>query len=154
MPEPPSWSPSTKQVAAWIRARTKIPGGGLAGDFTEQTKVTKADAEGAIEQAVEQVQVGLGAAELCKDNLKSQAGSVASLLAAMIIEQSFYPETTTGESNSFKSLEKLYTGALKRLEGAVEEQCGEGGGGGGGMHPDARGNFPQPTGPGISGPTW
>lgn len=156
MPDP-TWRPSTKQVARYIRTRTKIAGGGIVGDFTTETKPTAVEVEGMIDEACEEVATGLGEKGPCNVGLEGKAGSCAALYAAMLAEQSLQPETTSNGQSSFASLERLYNGRLKRLEAAVAEQCGEGEGGeggAGGLHPGAKGNFPSGRLPGIGYPVW
>jgi hypothetical protein len=148
----PSWRPTTKAVASYIRTRTKVAGGGIVGDFTTETKPTGEQAEEVISEACDYIATSLGVDEPCNDNLKRRTGVVAAMYAALLIEQSFYPETTESRGSSFKSLEALFNPALKRLEVAVEEQCGEGeGGGADGLHPKAEGNFPTTEMAGGSG---
>lgn len=128
MPDPPVYRPTVAEVASYIRARTKIAGGGIAGTFTEQTNIKAAEVEPIIDQAVGLILSDLGG-EPCTDKLQGQMKTVAAILAAMLVEQSFFPEQTTGAGNSFASLEKLYKPKMQSLADQVEKQCGTGGGG-------------------------
>lgn len=128
MPDPPAYRPSVLEVASYIRARTKIAGGGIAGTFNDQTTVKAPEIESIIEQAVGLILSDLGG-EPCNDALQGQMKSVTAILAAMLVEQSLFPEQTTGAGNSFKSLESLYKPKMKSLAEQVEKQCGTGGGG-------------------------
>lgn len=141
--QPVPWRPTVDQVASYIRARTKVPGGGLAGTFNTQTKPTAEQVEPLIDEACDFISTSLGEKGPCSGNLERRTGVLAAMYAAMLVEQSYYPESTSNAGSSFKSLEALFNPQLKRLEVAVEQQCGEGeGGGGGDLHPKAEGNFP------------
>lgn len=155
VPAAVSWEPTFTEIAAYIRSRTKIPGGGLANTFNAKTKPTAEQAEPLRRQAMRRVASAIGGSTPCKQELREDAGAAAAMYCAMLIEQSYYPEQTTSGGNSFKSLEALFNPALKTLATAVEQQCGEGtggeeGGGGANLHPPAKGTFP--TGPMPGGP--
>jgi hypothetical protein len=158
MPEaPPPYRPSVLEVASYIRARTKIDGGAIAGTFNDLTKVKPPEVESIIEQAVGLILSDLGGVP-CTEKLQESMKSVAAILAAMLVEQSLFPEQTTGAGNSFASLEKLYKPKMKSLAEQVEKQCGTGGGGEGGGD-DAgsaisRATFDSRRLLGPNGPTW
>lgn len=124
-----TFSPTVDDVAALIRARTKIPGGGEAGTFTEQTRPTKAEVERIIAQAVDHVAAGVGG-EPCNDQLVQSATAAASLLAAVIIETSYWPEQSENRGSAAARLEKLFDTRMKSLTAAVAEECGGQGTGG------------------------
>lgn len=128
MPDPPAYRPTVDEVASYIRARTKVAGGGIAGTFTDQTNIKAAEVEPIIDQAVGLILSDLGG-EPCTDKLQGQMKTVAAILAAMLVEQSLFPEQTTGVGNSFASLEKLYKPKMQSLADQVERECGTGGGG-------------------------
>ena len=125
----PTWTPSVDAVAALIRARTKVPGGKEAGTFTEQTRVTKAEAELIIGQAVDHVAAAIGG-EPCNEQLGESAGAAAAMLAAILIEQSYWPESAEARGSSAARLESLYNARMKALTASVAEQCGGQGTGG------------------------
>lgn len=158
MPEaPPPYRPSVLEVASYIRARTKMAGGGTAGTFNDQTTVKAPEVESIIEQAVGLVLSDLGGAP-CTDALQGQMKTVTAILAAMLVEQSLFPEQTTGAGNSFASLEKLYKPKMKSLAEQVEKQCGTGGGGegdgDGAGSAISRATFDGRRLLGPNGPTW
>jgi hypothetical protein len=124
-----TFSPTVDDVAALIRARTKIPGGGEAGTFTEQTRPTKAEVERIIAQAVDHVAASVGG-EPCNDQLVQSATAAASLLAAVIIETSYWPEQAEARGSAAARLEKLFDTRMKSLTSAVSEECGGQGTGG------------------------
>jgi len=65
----------------------------------------------------------------CNEGLEGQMKTVAAILAAMLVEQSFFPEQTIGAGNSFNSLEKLYKPKMQALSNQVQRECGTGSGG-------------------------
>src|SRR5512146_1100661 len=132
MPDaPPIYRPTIAKVSSSIRARTTIPGAGIAGVFTEDTVIRAKEVEPLIDEAVDLILAHLGGVP-CTEELQKQMIPVAALLAAMLVEQRFFPEQTTSAGNSFSSLEKLYKPKAASLAEQVEKQCGTGGGGEGG----------------------
>jgi hypothetical protein len=125
-----TFSPTVEEVAALIWARTKIPGGGMAGTFTEQTRPTKAEAESIIAQAVDHVAAAIGG-EPCNEQLIQSATAAASMLAAILIEASYWPEQAEARGSTAARLESLYDKRMKSLAAAVSEECGGQGTGGG-----------------------
>lgn len=124
-----TFSPSVDDVAALIRARTKIPGGGEAGTFTDVTRPTKAEVEKIIEQAVDHVGAAIGG-DPCNDQLMQSAEAAAGMLAAVIIETSYWPEQSENRGSAAARLEKLFDTRMKSLTAAVASECGKGTGGG------------------------
>lgn len=122
------WQPTVADVGALLRARTKVPGGGEVGTFTDETRATAEAVENLIRQAVRRVMSKLDGVSPCNDELRDDAGSAAALYAAMLVEQSYYPEQTTNAGSSFKSLQSLWTEQIKDLSTAVAQVCGTGGG--------------------------
>lgn len=156
MPEdPPIYRPSVAEVAAYIRARTKIAGGGIAGTFTDQTNIKATEVESLIDQAVGLILSDIGGVP-CNDGLQEQTKAVAAILAAMLVEQSFFPEQTTSAGNSFNSLEKLYKPKMQGLANQVQRECGSGSGGEDGSEGSAigRATFDDLPLIGRSGPIW
>lgn len=135
MPDP-SWKPTVENVGALIRARTKVRGGAELGTFTPpgdvrgETRPTQEQAESVIDQAVDHVQAAVGG-EPCNASLKESAGAAATMLAAILIETSFYPEQTDSRTSAASRLETLFNARMKSLTAAVSEQCGGQGEGGG-----------------------
>lgn len=139
-----TFSPTVDDVAALIRARTKVPGAKEAGTFNDNTRPTKAEVEKIIEQAVDHVAAAIGG-EPCNDQLKQSATAAASLLAAVIIETSYWPEQAEARGSAAVRLEKLFDTRMKSLTAAVAEECGGQGTGssgeGGGSGALAAGHF-------------
>lgn len=128
-PASPSWAPSVRQVAALIRARTKIPGGGEAGTFNDATRPTATEVEAVIDQAVDHVAAAVGGSP-CNGQLQQSASAAASMLAAVIIETSYWPEQAEARGSAAARLEKLFDSRMKSLTAAVAEECGGQGTGG------------------------
>lgn len=138
----PIWAPSVAEVAALIRARTKMAGDIEVGTFNEDTRPTGREVERLIAQASRRVSTAVGT-EPCSDELRADAGAATAVYTAMLIEQSYWPEQTTASGSSFKSLEALWKAQIDTLTEAVGEQCGggESGEGGAAGAPIARGGF-------------
>lgn len=124
-----TFKPTVAEVAALIRARTKIPGGGEAGTFNDVTRPTEAEVESIIAQAVDHVAAAIGG-EPCNEQLKQSATAAAGLLAAVIIETSYWPEQAEARGSAAARLEKLFDSRMKSLSAAVAEECGGQGTGG------------------------
>ena len=121
----PAWQPSVADVAALIRARTRISGGELAMTFNDETKPTGVEVERLIAQAVRRVATSIGS-DPCNSDLEQDAQYAAALYAAMLVEQSYYPEQTTREQSSFKSLQSLWKETIETLVERVNLDCGGG----------------------------
>lgn len=155
MPDPPLYRPTVAEVASYIRARTLIAGGGIVGTFTDETNIKAAEVEGNIDQAVGLIFSDIGGVP-CTEKLQEQTKTVAAILAAMLVEQTNFPEQTTGAGNSFASLEKLYKPKMQGLANQVERECGTGGGGEDGSSGAAisRATFDNRQLLGPNGPDW
>lgn len=123
------WAPTVAEVAALIRARTKVPGGKEVGTFTENTRVTRTEAEALILQAVDHVAASIGG-DPCNDKLRNSARAASAMLAAILIEQSYWPESAEARGSSAARLEALFNARMKSLTASVAEQCGGQGTGG------------------------
>lgn len=127
----PTWTPGVEAVAALIRARTKVPGGVEAGTFNDNTRPTAAEVEELIAQAVDHVEAAIGG-DPCNDQLRESAGAASALLAAILIETSYWPEQAESRGSAAARLESLFNARVKSLTAAVAEQCGGQGTGGAG----------------------
>ena len=125
-----TFSPSVDDVAALIRARTKTGGAKEAGTFTDHTRPTAAQVEELIEQAVDHVAAAIGG-EPCNDQLRQSASAAAAMMAAILIEASYWPEQAEARGSTASRLESLYNARMKSLAAAVAEECGGQGTGGG-----------------------
>lgn len=140
------WAPTVEEVAALIRARTKVAGGVELGTFRDPqadprvagTRPTASEVRHLISQAVRRVQSELGGADPCSRELREDARGLAAIRAAMMVEQSYYPEQTTAAGSSFQSLRALWRDDIGTLRKAVDEECGSGSAGPGDATPRAR----------------
>jgi hypothetical protein len=140
---PGSYTPSTGEIAAHLRARLKEPGDFEPEDFTANTRPTQAQVEVLAAQGDREVGKRIGR-ELCQaaldEGLDEDARAAAAIWVAMLIEQSYYPEQTRNAGSSFQSLYQLWKDSIKALTEAVGERCGTGDGdavGGEGQRPSA-----------------
>lgn len=132
------WTPSVADVAAHIRARTKIAGGKEAGTFqdestagaNDQTRPNATQAEVLIDNAVRSVLGKTKGVEPCTDELKDSAKNLAALRAAMAVEASYYPEQTRTDRSNFAQLRQMYTDDLDGFLEGLALECGSQGGGG------------------------
>lgn len=140
-PAAPEWTPAVADVGALIRARTKAMGSGgeELGTFNDQTRPTGSEVERLIEKAVRRVRTAISG-EPCTQELRQNAAGAAALYAAMLVEQSYFPESTAG--GSFAALQALWKEQISDLKSAVDELCGGQGPGGEG------------AGSGGSAPVW
>lgn len=133
------YTPTVNNVASHLRARTRERGTGtVAGTFNDQTMPTDTEVQDAIGTSVDEIAGIIGTEVPLLEGedptaLQRSARAVASLLAAMTVESTFYPEQVeTGRSN-YPALERRYNAAIKRLTASVEaaggSTAGEDGGG-------------------------
>lgn len=126
-----SMRPTVTEVAAYVRARTKVAGGKELGTFTETTRPTFDEVELLIGQALDHVSMSTGG-EPCNERLTRSMRSVIALYAAILVEVSYFPESSSNQSSSAVRLEALFNSRLKILEAALAEECeGQGTGGDG-----------------------
>lgn len=125
------YTPSIAQVASHVRARTKKRGSGEElGTFTADTRPTDDQANQMIAEALLEVSSVVGpdipdAAGDDPDALRNAASGVVSLLAAMTVESSFYPEQVGAGRSNYAAMERRYERGLKKLEAAVAAAGGE-----------------------------
>lgn len=106
----PSWTPSVDDVALRLIARTRQRGNGvLAKTFNSMTEPTDTDVTGMIAQAVRLLRPRLGEVP---DRLADTAQSLATLKAAMIVEQSYFLEQIDAGLSPYKDLQGEYMAAL------------------------------------------
>lgn len=125
----PTFAPTVDEVAALIRARTKVAGGKEVGTFNDITRPTGAEVALLIGQAVGHVSAAIGG-DPCNDQLKVSAKAASAMLTAILVEQSYWPEQAEARGSSAARLEALFNTRMKSLTAAVSEECGGQGTGG------------------------
>jgi hypothetical protein len=103
-------------VAALLRARTKDTDGRELGEWTEETRPTVTEVEQKIEIA--RALVGLNAGAI-PDPCREGAETAVALLAAMLVEQSYFPEQVADNRSPYQMLERLYAQASAGLAECV-----------------------------------
>jgi hypothetical protein len=100
------WHPTVDQVASqWLRARTYLgldvpagaTAGGDAGTFTAETSPTRAEAEAAIEGAIQKV-LSHFPREIIPPRSYGAAQHAATIYAALEIELGYFPEQSAADS--------------------------------------------------------
>src|SRR6478609_8660987 len=112
-PAPYPWAlPTVEEVGAILRARTQDQNDQELGTFTSDTRPTDVEAERMIRQAGNVVYGATGSPDalVCDtaDQLKEQIGYWISLLAAMLIELSYFPEQIGEERSAFEHYKELW----------------------------------------------
>jgi hypothetical protein len=124
------WAPTPDQVAQLLRARTKDSAGKEVGAWTADTRPTLVEVEGIIELAVGQLSAAIGAA--VPDVCAQGAQGAAALLAAMLVELSYFPEQVRSDRSAYAEYKALYDGRVVMLQDCVESAGGDGGAAGAG----------------------
>jgi hypothetical protein len=117
-PADPLAFPTTADVAAILRARTKDLTGVEVGDFTADTRPTHDEVQKLIGQAYAEVtgQSGAYLHPLC-------AGAATALVvirAAMWVELSYFPEQVRSDRSVYQELADQYTAGIPGLIACVE----------------------------------
>lgn len=108
--------PDVSEVAAFLRARTRLPGGrGEAGTFTTETRPTRAQVLGIIGIAQSHVAGAVGFRTLSAP-IARMARAATALRAAILVELSFFPEQVESGRSPVATLRELYAEELERLE--------------------------------------
>lgn len=152
--------PSVTEVAALLRARTKLPGGREAGTFNTQTRPTGAEVEAIIDDSSDEVFGKVQAIDptLPTGSAYNAPGSdyerrirrAIGLYAAILIEASYYPEQVKNDQSPVKTYQELYDSRIRALisegETGRAEGMGEGASGQGDAPADAAWSFPADAG--------
>jgi len=113
-----------EEVGAILRARTQDQNDQELGTFTSDTRPTDVEAERMIRQAGNVVYGATGSPDalVCDtaDQLKEQIGYWISLLAAMLIELSYFPEQIGEERSAFEHYKELWDDDVSGFAGLVE----------------------------------
>lgn len=123
--------PTIAEVAAKLRARTKVLGGNEVGTFDASTRPTADEVEALIDDALDEV-LGKIKEPAAGTKYEGRARGLVALYAAMLIELSYFPEMVGTPKSPYDSYATLYDKRMKALiaEGETGEPQGEGGAGG------------------------
>lgn len=132
------WPATPEDVAALLRARTQDTSDEELGKWTEDTRPTLAEVERllAMAQSIVLGQTGPLTPEvlICQeaDDIMVQAATVVALLAAMLVELSYFPEQVQSTRSAYEQYRELFwgpdgkSGLIGALVSAVSE-CAMGG---------------------------
>jgi hypothetical protein len=140
--------PELDDVGALLRARTQDDHDDEQGTFTDDTRPTADEATKIIEQAGSIVYARIGSVEeevlICSgaDDIRTQAKYMVSLLAAMLIELSYFPEQVKSDRSAYEHYRELWNEQMTSLtDAAAECRTGE-------IAPD------EPGAGGVGNPSW
>ncbi len=156
-PSQPGYYPTLDDVAALVRARTKVQGGRTLGEFSDltspradQVQVLIAEAADEVTGKVQPVDYTLPPGTSYNapgSDYERRIRRAIALYTAILLELSYYPEQTQNGQSPVAVYQQLYASRLSALiaEGELGHPGGMGGGsGGGGDAPgDASWSFPD-----------
>lgn len=132
-------NPTTKDVARYLRARTRTEYGTEVGDFTDDTTPTGVQVIDLIQDAVDEITESVGG-DIPPD-LQSAALRLMTLLAAANVEMSYFPEQAAANNSMYDKLMDRVKSLRTALETDVSEEDIENEEG-----PDPTFDFPSPIG--------
>jgi hypothetical protein len=107
-------TPSVADVAALLRARTKDVNGQEIGTFNDDTRPTSAQVITLIYEAVADVQARMGATPPAE--LADAGRSSAAMMAACLIELSYFPEQLRPDRSAFREYWELLQNKITALQ--------------------------------------
>jgi hypothetical protein len=115
----PVETPTTQDVAALLRTRTKDLNGTEVGEFTADTRPTTDEATAAIAQAYAEVtgRIGFEIAERWRD----AARALIAIRAAMWIELSYFPEQVRSDRSVYQELAQQYANGATALDATLSD---------------------------------
>jgi hypothetical protein len=125
----PAWVPTLDQLAAILRARTRGTSSrdaNVAGEqdmFTTTTRPTRAQALEIIDIAVDEAFALTEGRAPCSDRLARSFRVAALYRAAMLIEASYAPEQTNGDTSAFTAFKEMWESLSQSVASAIIEQC-------------------------------
>lgn len=124
------YAPTLADVGNLLRARTTDGDGNELGTFTPNTTPTSDEAGNIIQEAVDEMSGRLG--DDIPPRLFKPAKAITTLLAAMNVELTYYPEQVRSGKSAYEAYERRVTSALDRpgwLVKAVKDESSGGEGG-------------------------
>jgi hypothetical protein len=110
-------TPSVANVAALLRARTKDVNGDEIGTFNDDTRPTSAQVITLIEEAVGDIEARMGMSP--PPELAGAGKSAAAMMAACLVELSYFPEQVRTERSAFNSYWELLQNKITALQEAA-----------------------------------
>lgn len=151
-----TWPATPEDVAAILRARTQDDSGTEVGIWTADTRPTYMDVERVLSmsQSVILGQTGPLDALVCESagDVRAQAATLTTLLSAMFIELSYFPEQVNSTRSAYEQYRELWDVLLPALVSSVAEcaagavEPDPGAGDGAASVPTASWAFPVDTG--------
>lgn len=132
-------------MAALVRARTRRVGGrdsSYADTFLDPapadpgppavpaepgTRPTATQVGDLIAAAVAELSAATGGVGPCSEGLREAAGSFVRYRAAQLVEISYYPEISEGDTSAAQALGRIADGMLTDLARSIVARCGTGG---------------------------
>jgi len=120
------YTPTVKEVAAILHARTTSRGGGEAGTFTANTRPTQEQVEEVIKDIVQECYTSFGqdipdSKGDEKDALRNAAKRVVAMGVAAEIEISYFPEQVATQRSPYKMYQERYQEGVKKISRAVAD---------------------------------
>jgi hypothetical protein len=117
-PDPPALAkPTTADVAALLRARTKDLDGSEVGDFNDNTRPTGTEVDKLIDMAYGEVTGRAGV--YLRERCAALAMALVTIRAAMWVEGSYWPEQVRSDRSIFTELAEQFTAGLPTLDACV-----------------------------------
>jgi hypothetical protein len=113
-PYPIDITPSVADVAALLRARTKDVNGEEIGTFNDDTRPTSSQVITLIEEAVGDIEARMGATPPAA--LADAGRSSAAMMAACLIELSYFPEQVRSDRSAFREYWELLQNKITALQ--------------------------------------
>jgi hypothetical protein len=141
-PDPDPRLPTVDDIGALLRARTQNKSDDEIGTFDDETRPTKDEVDKIIGQAASVVYGRIGSVEddvlTCSsaDDIRNQAKYLASLLAAMLVELSYFPEQVKSDRSAYEYYKEMWDDQMPMLIDAAAECRG------GEVVPDQEGGGP------------
>jgi hypothetical protein len=110
-------TPSVADVAALLRARTKDINGEEIGTFNDDTRPTSSQAIRLIEEAVADIEARMGLSP--PPELAGAGKSAAAMMAACLIELSYFPEQVRSDRSAFEAYWTLLQNKITALQEAA-----------------------------------
>lgn len=108
----PNWTPTVKQIAGRLMARTRMPNGEV-GNFNDETIPTAEQVNEVIAQAVSLMRPRLGPVP---DALVDQAQALAAIRVSYMVELGFFPEQVETNISPYRTLLVEYKDELENWD--------------------------------------